>query len=131
MAVHLHYSIVYLNLVAQVCRASLADALHENARQLFCNQDQTCIKKYYISIVKLMIYNSSKIVDRDLEIPKRKKNFFHLQTSTFQLSNIHIISNGLISPRLLFSSTSNSPEIILIVFLAWGDYLSRTRIQRW
>lgn len=102
MAVHLHYSIVYLNLVAQVCRASLADALHENARQLFCNQDQTYIKKYYISIVKLMIYNSSKIVDRDLEIPKRKKNFFHLQTSTFQLSNIHIFHECKDNPNAIF-----------------------------
>lgn len=40
MAVHLYYSIVYLDLVAQVCRAALADALHEDARQLLCNRNE-------------------------------------------------------------------------------------------
>lgn len=49
-----------------------------------------------------MIYNSSKIVDRDLEIPKRKKNFFHLQTSTFQLSNIHIFHECKDNPNIIF-----------------------------
>lgn len=38
MAVYLDYSIVYLNLVAQIGSAALADALHENARQLLYNR---------------------------------------------------------------------------------------------
>lgn len=53
MAVHLYYSIVYLDLVAQVCRTALADALHEDARQLLCNRNEVKVvttwqKKYYI-----------------------------------------------------------------------------------
>lgn len=40
VSVYLHYSIVYLDLIAEIGRAALADALNENPGELLCEKTE-------------------------------------------------------------------------------------------
>lgn len=51
MPVNLHYSVVNLDLIAQVGRATLANAFNENSRELLCKRES----KVFIGIFKNII----------------------------------------------------------------------------
>lgn len=45
VSVHLHYSIVYLDLIAEIGRAALADALNEDPGEFLCERPKFFISK--------------------------------------------------------------------------------------
>lgn len=97
MAVHLDYSIVYLDLVAQVGRASLADALHEDPGQLLCEGIVKCLNKRTFGTLGVLVSKEERKTLRKVTVECKQGN-----------SGSHLTSYA--SEQLLVLA-SQSPEL--------------------